>query len=91
MRSSTVIKTVLFTLFSVAALTAQAATETNPMPDVHRYHYGDRLDIKKVLSVQDDQRDACGIVNTRMDYLDSQGRKQSVTYLTYATNGCNEN
>jgi len=44
-----------------------------------------------VLSVQDDQSNACGLVNTRMDYLDSHGQPQSVQYRTYATGGCHDN
>ncbi|MOA36657.1 hypothetical protein D3C78_1581930 [compost metagenome] len=64
-----------------------------PMNDasVMPYRYGDHLDVKKVLSVKDDQSNACGLVNTRMDYLDSQGQHQSVEYRSYATGGCHEN
>ncbi|AGZ35711.1 MULTISPECIES: DUF2790 domain-containing protein [Pseudomonas] len=81
----------LFAVLSLGTIAAQAATA--PMSDagVMQYRYGDTLDIKKVLSVQDDQGNACGLVNTRMDYLDSKGQHQSVQYRTYATGGCHEN
>ncbi|MBT9237890.1 DUF2790 domain-containing protein [Pseudomonas inefficax] len=81
----------LFAVLSIGAIAAQASTM--PMDDtgVMQYRYGDHLDVKKVLSIQDDQSDACGLVNTRMDYLDSKGQQQSVQYRTYATGGCHEN
>ena len=81
----------LFAVLSFGAIAAQASTM--PMDDsgVMQYRYGDHLDVKKVLSIQDDQSDACGLVNTRMDYLDSKGQQQSVQYRTYATGGCHEN
>jgi hypothetical protein len=81
----------LFAVLSFGGIAAQAATA--PMGDAGatQYRYGEHLDVKKVLSVQDDQSDACGLVNTRMDYLDSKGHQQSVQYRTYATGGCHEN
>ncbi|WP_087501200.1 DUF2790 domain-containing protein [Pseudomonas sp. SID14000] len=81
----------LFAVLSFGAIAAQASTM--PMDDtgVMQYRYGDHLDVKKVLSIQDDQSNACGLVNTRMDYLDSKGQQQSVQYRTYATGGCHEN
>lgn len=80
----------LFAVLSVGAITAQAST--TPMGDASamQYRYGDRLDVKKVLSVTDDQANACGVVNTRMVYLDSHGQQQSVQYRSYATGGCHE-
>lgn len=81
----------LLAVLSFGAIVAQASTM--PMNDtgVMQYRYGDHLDVKKVLSIQDDQSDACGLVNTRMEYLDSKGQQQSVQYRTYATGGCHEN
>ncbi|QCI12021.1 DUF2790 domain-containing protein [Pseudomonas putida] len=80
----------LLAMLSVAAVTAQAATAPSPEAAVMQYRYGDRLDVQKVLSVQDQQSNACGLVNTRMDYIDSKGHAQSVEYRTYATGGCHE-
>lgn len=57
-----------------------------PMDDtgVMQYRYGDHLDVKKVLSIQDDQSDACGLVNTRMDYLDSRASgRRAVPHLCH--------
>ncbi|WP_043202033.1 DUF2790 domain-containing protein [Pseudomonas putida] len=81
----------LFAVLSFGAIAAQAASA--PMGDTGamQYRYGEHLDVKKVLSVQDDQSNGCGLVNTRMDYLDSKGHQQSVQYRTYATGGCHEN
>lgn len=91
MKLNTLVSASLFAVLSFGAIAAQASTM--PMSDagVMQYRYGDHLDVKKVLSIQDDQNDACGLVNTRMDYLDSKGQQQSVQYRTYATGGCHEN
>ncbi|MBF8668121.1 DUF2790 domain-containing protein [Pseudomonas putida] len=91
MKLNTFVSASLFAVLSFGAISAQASTM--PMNDggVMQYRYGDHLDVKKVLSIQDDQSDACGLVNTRMDYLDSKGQQQSVQYRTYATGGCHEN
>ncbi|NIE73143.1 DUF2790 domain-containing protein [Pantoea sp. Tr-811] len=81
-------------LFAVLSLGAVAANATSAAPasnaGVMQYHYGDHLDVKRVLSVKDDQPDACGVVNTRMDYLDSRGQHESVDYLTYSSAGCHD-
>ncbi|WP_207837377.1 DUF2790 domain-containing protein [Pseudomonas sp. 43(2021)] len=91
MKLNTFVSASLFAVLSFGAIAAQASTM--PMNDtgVMQYRYGDHLDVKKVLSIQDDQSDACGLVNTRMDYLDSKGQQQSLQYRTYATGGCHEN
>ncbi|MDD1958902.1 DUF2790 domain-containing protein [Pseudomonas sp. 39004] len=81
----------LLAVLSFGALTAQAAMAPMNDTSVMQYRYGDHLDVKKVLSVQDDQSNTCGLVNTRMDYLDSKGQQQSVEYRSYATGGCHEN
>ncbi|HHJ1297638.1 DUF2790 domain-containing protein [Pseudomonas sp. P1B16] len=81
----------LLAVLSFGALTAQAAMAPMNDASVMQYRYGDHLDVKKVLSVQDDQSNTCGLVNTRMDYLDSKGQQQSVEYRSYATGGCHEN
>ena len=81
----------LFAVFSFGAIAAQAAAMPTQDAGAMQYRYGEHLDVKKVLSIQDDQSNACGLVNTRMDYLDSHGRQQSVEYRTYATGGCHDN
>ncbi|KKO14789.1 DUF2790 domain-containing protein [Pseudomonas putida] len=91
MNFNTFARATLFAVLSFGALAAQASTMPTDDTGVMQYRYGDHLDVKKVLSIQDDQSDACGLVNTRMDYLDSKGQQQSVQYRTYATGGCHEN
>lgn len=81
----------LFAILGLGAITAQASSTSMNDGSVMHYRYGDHLDIKKVLSVKDDQRSGCGLVNTRMDYLDSHGKPQSVEYRTYATSSCHDN
>ncbi|AHC81900.1 MULTISPECIES: DUF2790 domain-containing protein [Pseudomonas] len=91
MNFNTFARASLFAVLSFGAIAAQASTMPMDNSGVMQYRYGDHLDVKKVLSIQDDQSDACGLVNTRMDYLDSKGQQQSVQYRTYATGGCHEN
>ncbi|MFJ2983542.1 MULTISPECIES: DUF2790 domain-containing protein [unclassified Pseudomonas] len=81
----------LFAVFSLGTLAAQASTMPMNDASVMQYRYGDHLDVKKVLSVKDDQSNGCGLVNTRMDYLNSKGQHESVEYRTYATGGCHDN
>lgn len=81
----------LFALLGFGALAAQASSMPMADSSVMQYRYGDKLDVKKVLSVSDDQATACGVVNARMDYLDSHGQPRSVAYRSYATDGCHDN
>lgn len=81
----------LFALFSFGAVAAQAASMPVDETSIMQYHYGDHLDVQKVLSIKDDKSNACGLVTTRMNYLDSHGQAQSVQYRTYATAGCHDN
>ena len=81
----------LFAVLGMGAITAQASTLPTQGTAPMQYHYGEHLDVKKVLSVQDDRNNGCGPVNTRMDYLDSHGQPQSLQYRSYATAGCHDN
>ncbi|MBK4997139.1 DUF2790 domain-containing protein [Pseudomonas sp. S37] len=91
MNFKTIASASLFAVLSFGTIAAQAASAPMHESGAMQYRYGEHLDVKKVLSVQDDQSNACGLVNTRMDYLDSHGQQQSVQYRTYATGGCHEN
>ena len=91
MNFKTVASASLFAVLSFGAIAAQATTAPMGAAGAKQYRYGEHLDVKKVLSVQDEQSNACGLVNTRMDYLDSKGQQQSVQYRTYATGGCHDN
>ncbi|MDF0729633.1 DUF2790 domain-containing protein [Pseudomonas entomophila] len=81
----------VFAVLGFGAIAAQAGTQANAEPAPMQYHYGDRLDIRKVVSVKQDDPTACGVVGTRMDYRDSQGQLHSLDYRSYATGGCYDN
>jgi hypothetical protein len=66
-------------------LSARAEADVTPQT----YTYGTHLDIQKVLSMKQDATPACGIVNARMTYLDSQGKTRVLDYSKFA-DGCNE-
>ena len=74
-------------LAAFASFGAQAA-DTQP---VEQYHYGQKLDVKKVVAIQEEAASPCdcGIVNARMDYLDSHGQPHRLAYRKFATD-CNE-
>ncbi|WP_152220940.1 DUF2790 domain-containing protein [Pseudomonas sp. SCB32] len=77
----------LATLAAFASLGAQAADA----PPVEQYHYGQKLDVKQVIAILEDSGSPfdCGIVNARMDYLDSHGQAHSLAYRKFATQ-CND-
>ncbi|WP_060510994.1 DUF2790 domain-containing protein [Pseudomonas sp. NBRC 111124] len=91
MNFKTIASASLFAVLSFGAVAANASSTSMNDASVMQYRYGDHLDVKKVLSVKDEQRLACGPINTRMDYLDSTGQQQSVEYRSYATSGCHDN
>lgn len=72
----------LFALLSVSAVAANAQDEVKPVA----YMYGDHLDIAKVLSIKEAGGSGCGIVQSRLTYLDSAGATQAFDYGTYAQN-----
>jgi len=74
----------LATLAAFASLVAQAADT----PPVEPYHYGQKLDVKRVIALHEDRGSPfdCGIVNARMDYLDSNGQPHRLAYRKFATN-----
>lgn len=91
MNLKTIASASLFAVLSLGAVAANASSTSMNDASVMQYRYGDHLDVKKVLSVKDEQRHACGPITTRMDYLDSTGQQQSVEYRSYATSGCHDN
>ncbi|MNE11770.1 hypothetical protein D3C80_1045410 [compost metagenome] len=77
----------LFATFGFAAFGAFADSSV----PVQNYHYGQHLDVKKVLSIHENNNgEACGVVTAKMDYLDSKGQPHSLQYQTYATGACHE-
>ncbi|WP_416311130.1 DUF2790 domain-containing protein [Pseudomonas sp. W03] len=77
----------LAAIATFSSLGAQAADST----PVEQYHYGQKLDVKQVIAIHEDSGSPfdCGIVEARMDYLDSHGQAHSLAYRKFATN-CNE-
>ncbi|MFK0088530.1 DUF2790 domain-containing protein [Pseudomonas sp. NPDC090755] len=76
----------LFATLGLGAFSAFADTAQS----VPSYHYGQHLDVKKVVAIHDDNANQCGIVTAQMDYLDSHGQPHSVKYQNYATGACHE-
>lgn len=68
------------------AMEAYAAAHGKPAPEVVPYQYGMELDVAKVISVTR-KADVCGVVPSRMTYLDSKGSLQTVEYRA-VVRGC---
>ncbi|KAF1057121.1 MAG: hypothetical protein GAK45_02552 [Pseudomonas citronellolis] len=74
-----------------APLAAFAATDSVPAGTaLEQYHYGQKLDVKKVLALHEDTGGDCQVVQARMDYLDSMGQPHSLAYQKFSSI-CNEN
>lgn len=73
----------IVSLFAVLSLGAVAANAQDSVKS-HGYLYGDHLDITQVLSISEASSSGYGVVETRMTYLDSLGKIQSLNYSTIA-------
>lgn len=76
----------LVALFGLGTLGAYA----DSIAPIQDYHYGQHLDVKKVVAIHDHNATACGVVMAEMDYLDSKGQPHSVQYENYATGACHD-
>ena len=73
----------LFAALNICTLSARAEAATA----AQTYTYGTHLDIKQVVSMSQDSKPACGVVNARMTYLDSHDKPQVLDYLKFG-DGC---
>ena len=85
MKNSSVIAACLFAALNICTLSARAESEVT----AQTYSYGTHLDIKKVISLTQDDSVSCGIVDARMTYLDSAGNTRVLDYSKFA-DGCND-
>lgn len=78
-------------LFAAVAVFASFGAQAADSQPAEQYHYGQKLDVKRVLAIHEESASPfdCGIVNARMDYLDSNGQPHSLAYRKFATD-CNE-
>ncbi|WP_394560854.1 DUF2790 domain-containing protein [Aquipseudomonas alcaligenes] len=75
---------------SLAALALVASSLTFAAQPASEYRYGQALDVKEVISLQEADARYCEVVEARMVYLDSAGAVQAVTYLKQADNCHNQ-
>lgn len=88
MKAAHIAQACLFAAIAAFASVGAQAADTAP---AEQYHYGQKLDVKRVVAIHEENASPfdCGIVNARMDYLDSHGQPHSLAYRKFATN-CNE-
>jgi hypothetical protein len=87
MNTKAVYAACLFAALNICTLSARAEADVAP----GTYTYGTHLDIRKVVSLSEDASPACGVVNARLTYLDSQSRTQVLNYSKFADNCNSEN
>ena len=85
MNTKAVVAACLFAALNICTLSARAEADAT----AKTYTYGTHLDIKKVVSLQQDATPSCGVVNARMTYLDSQNKTQVLDYSKFS-DSCNE-
>ena len=64
---------------------ALSALSSLAMADASTYHYGQDLDVAKVVS-QSLPQTGCAVGEAKMVYLDSKGEQHTVTYLRQGEN-----
>lgn len=84
MNNQSVVAACLFAALNICTLSARAEAAAAPQT----YTYGTHLDIHQVISLEQDNSVACGIVEARMTYLDSAGTTRVLDYSKFA-DGCN--
>lgn len=80
MNIKTISAMAVFAVTSAGAFAAQAA----PAPVQDSYHFGQHLDIQKVLADNTDDSQTCQVVGARMTYLDSQHQEHVLNYRRMA-------
>ncbi|MGE8154806.1 DUF2790 domain-containing protein [Pseudomonas vancouverensis] len=77
----------LFAALNICTLSARAEADV-----AHEtYTYGSHLDIRKVVSLSEDAEPACGVVNARLTYLDSQDKTRVLDYRKFSDNCTSQN
>ncbi|MBK5437468.1 DUF2790 domain-containing protein [Pseudomonas sp. TH32] len=64
--------------FALTAVTGMAQADTAPV--ITPYHYGEKMDVKKVLAMHETDTNVCKVINADIKYLDSAGKVQDVSY-----------
>lgn len=85
MNIKTISAIAVFAATSFGAVAAQAATA--PVQD--SYHYGQHLDIQKVVADNADNSLTCQVVGAHMTYLDSHNQEHVLNYRRMAE-ACNQ-
>ncbi|WP_017906526.1 DUF2790 domain-containing protein [Pseudomonas asplenii] len=82
MNSKALFAACLFAVLNVCTLSARAESQVQPHSET--YSYGSHLDVRKVLSLSQDDGPECSVVNARMTYLDSRGEQHILAYRKFS-------
>ncbi|WP_294735019.1 DUF2790 domain-containing protein [uncultured Pseudomonas sp.] len=63
---------------ALTAVTGMAQADTAPV--VTPYHYGEKMDVQKVLAMHETDTNVCKVINADIKYLNSAGKVQDVSY-----------
>ncbi|EUB75491.1 Protein of unknown function DUF2790 [Pseudomonas sp. GM41(2012)] len=84
MNTKAVYAACLFAALNICTLSARAEADVS----AKTYTYGTHLDIKKVVSLKQDDSTSCGVVDAQLTYLDSHNKTQVLDYRKFA-DACN--
>ena len=63
---------------ALTAVTGMAQADTAPV--VTPYHYGEKMDVQKVLAMHEADTNVCKVINADIKFVDSAGKVQDVGY-----------
>ncbi|WP_026077746.1 DUF2790 domain-containing protein [Pseudomonas sp. PAMC 26793] len=63
---------------ALTAVTGMAQADTAPV--VTPYHYGEKMDVQKVLAMHETDTNECKVIKADIKFVDSQGKVQDVGY-----------
>lgn len=73
-------------IVSVMTVTALSASPllANEQPEVPAYRYGTKLNIGRVIRIEEPAPPACEIVRAKMTFVNTQGATEQVSFLKQA-------
>ncbi|MGX1021124.1 hypothetical protein AB7M33_003800 [Pseudomonas sp. Y3 TE3536] len=71
-------------LFRIACLALVTSALSAPLANADDYHYGDHMDIAKVISIDVPSPLTCQVVTATMRYIDSSGVTRTVEFRQLA-------
>ncbi|NVZ94450.1 DUF2790 domain-containing protein [Pseudomonas sp. D6002] len=65
---------------ALALTTVTGMAQADTAPVITPYHYGEKMDVQKVLAMHEPDTNVCKVINADIKFVDSQGKVQDVGY-----------